>query len=314
MRVLVTGATGFFGPGIVHRLKEEGHSVTGASRQLKAATDERLDITDPAACRDVLRRGGYDAVVHAAALAHVSPGLVDEARCRAVNAEGVRHMAEAAVAEGVERFVFISSVMVYGDFNLPVPVTEEHHRRASGIYGIAKAEGEDACLALSSEIDVTVLRMATMYSPDWLFNVRRRVAPPVIGPYCYFTLDPHTRRYSLCSLRNGAEAVAWAVDHRLPGDVYNVADAKAYRQADILRAVEHMEGWKPRLPVPKALPQAAWQLVRFAVPISSWRLRARRRYWAFCEHNVYSTEKLHGRGLVLAQDLLAMAGSTTQHG
>ena len=314
MRVLVTGATGFFGPGIVSRLRQEGHSVTGASRQLRAPADEWLDVTDPTACRDVLARGQYDVVVHAAALAHVRPGLVADLECREVNAEGVRNMAEAAVATGVGKFVFISSVMVYGDFDLPVPVSEQRSLRPVGIYGKCKVEGEDACLALSSEMDVTVLRMATMYSPDWLFNLRRRVAPPVIGRYCYFTLDPHTHRYSLCSLSNGAEAVAWAVDRRLPGGVFNVADQGAYRQADILRAVEHVDGAKPCIPVPKVAPRAALQFVRLAVPIGSWRLRARRRYWAFCEHNVYSTEKLQTCGLTLPPHLLTLTSSTARRG
>ena len=306
MKVLVTGATGFFGRGIVRRLRAEGYDVVGASRRVRAPCDISLDVADAAACRDVLRCGRYDAVVHAAALAHIRPGLVDEEACRAVNARGVRNVAEAASAWGVTRFVFISSVMVYGDFDLATPVTEEHPLKASDIYGASKIEGEKACLALSDKMRVWVLRMASMYSPDWLFNVRKRVAPPLIGRYLYFTLDPNTPRYSLCSQRNGSEAVAWAVTGRLPADVYNVADADPYRQADILAAVEHTEGEKPQLPVPKLLPSAALRMVRLLVPIHSWQVRARSRYWKFCEHNVYSTEKLQSFGLRAPPDLLSL--------
>jgi nucleoside-diphosphate-sugar epimerase len=312
VRVLVTGATGFFGEGIVNRLKDEGHSVIGASRQVKENTGQQLDITDPIACRDMLASGGYDTVIHAAAIVHASPGLIDDAQVRTVNAKGVQHMAEAAVAAGVERFIFISSVMVYGEFDLPILVTEEHSRRAVEIYGLSKIEGEDVCLALSAEMDLTVLRMAAMYSPEWLFNVRRRVVPPVIGRYCYLTLDPKTHRYSLCSLRNGVEAVVWATEGRLPEKIYNVADSNAYRQVDILRAIEHVEGGKLRLPLPKVLPKAAWHLLRASKPSSSWGLRAQRQYWAFCEHNMYSTVKLQDHGLFLPQDLLTMGDSIDQ--
>jgi len=61
MRILVTGATGL---GIIDRPRDEGHSVIGASRQLKEDAGQRLDITDPIACQDMLIPGKYDTVMH----------------------------------------------------------------------------------------------------------------------------------------------------------------------------------------------------------------------------------------------------------
>jgi len=314
VKVLVTGATGFFGSNIVTRLRNEGYSVIGASRKIPRDMGEQLDITDPVACRDVLIRGRYDTVIHTAALAHVNRRALDHDQAWAVNAEGVKHMVEAAVEAGVQRFVFISSVMVYGEFDLPVLVTEEHSRRAADIYGSSKIKGEDACLELSNEIDITVLRMATMYSPNWLFNVRKRVALPLVGRYCYLTLDPKTQRYSLCSLRNGVEAVVWAVTDRLPENVYNVADTEGYCQEDIILAVERIDGKRLRLPLPKLIPKLADQLVRVSVSSSSWGLKLRRQYWAFCEHNMCSTAKLKDHGLLLPQHLLTIGDNTEECG
>jgi UDP-glucose 4-epimerase len=214
-------------------------------------------------------------------------------------------VAKAAADAGVRRFVFISSVTVYGDADLPVPVTEESPALATSMYGAAKRAAEARLAELGSVMDVWILRMSTMYAPDWLFNVRKRVAPPLIGRYVRFTLAPHGRRYTLCSRANGSEAVLWAAEARVPPGTYNVSEDHVYTQGEILQAIERAEGHLPRIPVPLTLPRAAAALARL-LPGRAARDRVRSRYWKFCEHNVYSGARLAGYGLRLPPDLLAI--------
>jgi nucleoside-diphosphate-sugar epimerase len=309
MRILVTGATGFFGPEIVSRLRSAGHEVVGASRRSgKEPGTVAMDITDPQSCAKAFAAAGaVDAVVHAAALAHVDPGRIPDGHAARVNTAGTGNVLSAARDAGVRRFVFISSVMVYGDFDLPSPVTETDARKSRGEYGTAKEGAEALCLAAAPAFEsMHVLRMATMYSPDWLSNVRKRVRPFTRGKPLYFRLDPHGRRYSLCSRRNGAEAVRWAIEGRLPAGVYNVADQYAYSQQEILRAVESTDGPGWHVPVPVFLPRLMWQFVRLAVPSRRWRDNAHSRYWKFCESNLYSSDKLSRAGFEAPPDLLAL--------
>ena len=213
-----------FGPAIVARCAA-GHDVIGASRAMVGRQPTRfaLDITSRESCARAFEAAGrVDAVVHAAALAHVKPGLVSEAQCRLVNIEGTANAASAAAAAGVRRFVFISSVMVYGDFDLPLRARETDRCRPGGIYGEAKLAAEAICLARGEFESMHVLRMATMYSADWLHNVRKRVRPIARGRPLYFALDPLGRRYSLCSRRNGASR-AWHVGAAAQG-IYNITD------------------------------------------------------------------------------------------
>jgi hypothetical protein len=102
--------------------------------------------------------------------------------------------------------------------------------------------------------------------------------------------------------------VAWAVEHRVPPGVYNVADAHTYSQREILSAVEAVEGRGLRLAVPKVLVRGGLALMG---ALSGPRIRrnARSRYWKFCEHNVYSAAKLASFGLTLPPDLLTMTGA-----
>ncbi len=307
MKVLVTGASGFFGTEIVARLRQAGHEVVAASRRLaRGPGTELLDVASPESCQQALNHVRPEAVVHAAALAHVPPGAVSAALCRAINAGGTRNMCAASVAARVSRFVFISSVMVYGDYDLP-PVARESDRCVGhGVYGQAKIAAEAACHVSAGEMDLFILRMATMYSPDWLWNIRKRVRPLSAGRPVYFTLNANSRRYSLCSRRNGAEAVLWATEKRLQPGVYNVADQYHYRQLDILRVVRSADGAGPCVHVPTIVPRMMWHAVRLTVPVSRWRANARSRYWKFCESNLYSSEKLNACGLATPPDLLGL--------
>jgi nucleoside-diphosphate-sugar epimerase len=265
-----------------------------------------VDISDRESCRALLAaHPGVDCVVHAAALAHVRPGAAAARACDAVNVAGTRHVVDAAIEAGVKRFVFISSVTVYGDFDLPLTVVEDTPPRPVSLYGAAKQRGEAIVRGAAELSQCWILRMSTMYAPDWLFNVRKRVVPPIVGRFVHFTLNADARRYTLCSRRNGAEAVAWAVDGRLRPGTFNVAETHVYSQREILDAVERVEGPAAHLPLPAAPLRLAAQFGRF-LPSASIRHNAQSRYWKFCEHNVYSAARLAAAGLTLAPDLLAI--------
>lgn len=316
MNVLVTGGNGFFGSGIVRELRAHGHRVVVASRKGGTSSDSlELDITCPTSCERVFEVAGpLDAVVHAAALAHVNPRFVSADHCHMVNADGTEHMLSASAAAGVGRFVFISSIMVYGDYGLPNRVDEDTPCAAEGAYGRAKIAAEQACRRFEGRMAMHVLRLAAMYDDNWLVNIRKRVRPLSKGPRIYFTLDPDSRRYSLCSRRNGSQAVLWAVESRLPPGTYNVADDYEYTQREILSAVERREGTGIRLPVPQLVPYALWQAVRLLVPVERWRANAHSRYWKFCRHNVYQTERLRAHGFAAPAHLIADAGGHVDEG
>jgi len=125
---LVTGASGFVGQAIVRRLLGDGETV----RALTLPGDRRLpelralgiadrlqvieaDVTSAGAVDPYL--AGVTRVFHTAALVH---GWHPWARYRAVNVGGTQHVARAAGAHGVARFVHVSTSDVFG-----IPRTDE---------------------------------------------------------------------------------------------------------------------------------------------------------------------------------------------
>ncbi|NRA06532.1 MAG: GDP-mannose 4,6-dehydratase [Myxococcales bacterium] len=132
-RVLVTGAAGFIGSHVTDRLLGEGRSVVGVDsfdpfypasmkrRNLAGALSSarfelvESDIRDREAMQALFARGGFDGVVHLAALAGVRPSLERPADYADVNVRGSAQLFEAAVRYGLPRLVFASSSSVYGE-------------------------------------------------------------------------------------------------------------------------------------------------------------------------------------------------------
>jgi len=120
MNVLVTGATGAVGPGVVQALRKAGLTVRSFSldmpRHCSFPPDVQAllgDVTDPVAVRSAMR--GMDAVVHMAALLHIVNPLPElREKYEHVNVGGTSTVVEAAIKAGVKRVVLFSTIAVYG--------------------------------------------------------------------------------------------------------------------------------------------------------------------------------------------------------
>jgi dihydroflavonol-4-reductase len=117
-RVLITGATGFVGANLARALAERGDRVRvlrRATSRLDALADVAVefvtgDILEPNTLAAAMR--DCDVVYHVAALSQYwrsGPELVYQ-----VNVEGTRNVLQAALAHGVPRLVYTSSVSAIG--------------------------------------------------------------------------------------------------------------------------------------------------------------------------------------------------------
>src|SRR5689334_3696099 len=109
-RVVVTGASGFLGRGLVACLSQNGHHVLALSRSVGVAFDHANvtsrvmpDLADPDAGWDGLLQRD-DVVVHLAGLAH---GSLDDERHDPINHLGTVRLAEAAARASVAHLIFI---------------------------------------------------------------------------------------------------------------------------------------------------------------------------------------------------------------
>jgi len=159
-RILVTGAGGFIGGRMVEVMHHLGAGAvrggmrrwaTGARIGRLPVEMVRCDIRDQAQVKDAL--DGVTHVVHCAVGEHSS------------TVEGTRILLRGAREAGIERFVHLSTIDVYG-----VPsgsVDETHDLRVTGrAYGDSKIEAEKACReAADGGLPVTILRPTLVHGP-----------------------------------------------------------------------------------------------------------------------------------------------------
>ena len=124
---------------------------------------------------------GYDAVLHVAGLAHVDVSRADEETKRRyyrINCDLAGQAAEKARKDGVRQFIYLSSIIIYGD-SAPIGkakrITKGTKPSPANFYGDSKLQGEQAVLALQEgdslesmqdTFRVLVLRLPMIYGKN----------------------------------------------------------------------------------------------------------------------------------------------------
>ena len=144
MKLLVTGGAGYIGSICAKLLVDSGHEVVvldNLERGHREAVpaEARLvvaDLLDAGSVRATLA-GGFDGVLHFAALALVGESVEHPERYYRTNVGGSLNLLEAMVAADVGRLVFSSTCAVYGAPD-EVPISEREPPRPVNAYGASK--------------------------------------------------------------------------------------------------------------------------------------------------------------------------------
>lgn len=120
---------------------------------------------------------GYDVVFHVAGIAHVSADPKMEKLYFAVNRDLTIETAKKAKAEGVKQFIFMSSIIVYGNsarVGKEKKISFDTKEQPADFYGQSKLEAERGILPLESEsFKVAVIRPPMIYGKGSKGNYRR---------------------------------------------------------------------------------------------------------------------------------------------
>jgi nucleoside-diphosphate-sugar epimerase len=186
MKFLITGGLGLIGHNVTAKLEAKEHEVVitdtqtnygiipqdeldylMAERRKKIATDRiyRIDITDRDGIDWLVREHKPDVVIHMASFPRQKVVNADPAWGAQVMMEGLINVLESAKHHKVERVVYISSSMVYGDFE--DQVTEDSECNPIGQYGIMKLAGEHLVKDYHRRgaFDYVVIRPSAVYGP-----------------------------------------------------------------------------------------------------------------------------------------------------
>lgn len=219
MKILITGATGKVGSRLAKRLAARGDQVRALVRDPGRASDalghgiELVvgDLLDPSTLTAAVN--GVDAVVHCAAFFR---GATAE-QAHAVNDLGTQHLARAALAAEVQRFVFTSTGLVYGP-NGGRLARETDDCVPIAAYPVSKLAAERFLLSTAG-LDVRVLRLPFVYGDG---DAHIAEALPMMRTF------PPAQRMSIGHHVDIAQAVALVLHTPSPAHrIYNVCDDEA---------------------------------------------------------------------------------------
>ena len=293
MKILLTGAAGFIGSHVAHKLLARGDEVIGLDnlndyydptlKRARLAILERepkfrfvkMDLADKGGMKSLFAREKFPRVIHLAAQAGVRYSLENPQAYIDSNVSGTLNVLEGSRHNGVEHLVFASTSSVYGlNTNMPFSV----HRGVDhplSLYATTKRANELMAhnYAALFKLPVTGLRFFTVYGP-WgrpdmaLFMFTRNILEG--KPIDVFNNGHHKRDFTY--VEDIAEGVVRSLDRiarpnpqwssgepdpatsSAPFQIYNIGNNAP---VDLIRYIEVLEECLGRKAIKNFLPLQA---------------------------------------------------------
>lgn len=266
--VLITGVGGFIGSHLAERLLASGVRVIGIDnfcdyynptikeQNIEACVANenfslvRADITDQKAVASMMETHKPKGIVHLAARAGVRPSISDPVLYSQVNLEGTVTLLQAAVENGVERFLFASSSSVYGNA-ATVPFQEDALlNEPISPYAATKRSGELLCYTYWHlyKMPISCLRFFTVFGPrqrpdlaihKFMRMIDEGESIPVFG-------DGSTSR-DYTFIGDIVDGVCRALVNCKAYHIYNLGGSHPISLSDLIAAIEEAVGKKANI-------------------------------------------------------------------
>ncbi len=246
--VFITGATGSIGSALARRLSESGRPVRALVRNpARAAVLSGLsnieivpgDLEHPDSLRGCL--DSCSLVYHSAA--NISG--INRARFHAVNVVGTRTVVDEAIRSGVERFVHLSSIAVYGlgpgeNIAESFPWTPSDQP-----YIVTKRAAERLVSEAANRMPVSIARIGDVFGPGqttWTVDQIKRINEGSVQP----PADAASGFLNLVYIDNLIDALLLMGTHpAAAGQTFNVVDGAPLLASEYIRGLMKLAGKKP---------------------------------------------------------------------
>ena len=252
MNALVTGANGFIGKELCNALSGKGYHVSGldifdekpawCDKYFKADI-RSLDDTLFEACENI------DVIFHLAAKVHSLAELKgDIEQYKLINTIGTENLLKAAAEKQINKFVFFSSIKVYGEKiagldNNKTPIDEEIETIPDTPYGQSKLDAEKIILSETYIDNATVLRLCMVYGPGAKGNILKMLR--AIKKGIPFLLPEFNNKRSMIDVRDVVKAAILVAEKGASKkQIYIISDGKFYSSKQIVIAIVKALGKK----------------------------------------------------------------------
>ena len=208
VKILITGADSYIGTSVEKWLLQYGDAYCIDTLDMKNSNWEQTNFS------------GYDVVFHVAGIAHVSTDPNMKEQYYLVNRDLTIKTAKKAKLDGVKQFIFMSSIIVYGNSGrigqekIITPSTKEN---PADFYGESKLMAEQGILPLCDDsFHIVIVRPPMIYGKDSKGNYRKLSRFAKKLPF--FPNIPNTR--SMLHIDNLCEFIRLSIDNQLSGTYY----------------------------------------------------------------------------------------------
>ena len=191
----------------------------------------------------------YDAVFHVAGIAHSDIGNASEERQALyykINTDLTIEVAKKAKLEGVRQFIFMSSMIVYGEsspFGVLKRITKDTMPDPDNFYGDSKWQAEMGLTALKSDgFQIAIIRPPMIYGKDSKGNYPRLAG---LAKKLPFFPDVDNER-SMLHIDNLCEFVRLVMENVDDG-IFHPQNARYVKTSDLVVAIAAVHGKKLRL-------------------------------------------------------------------
>ena len=256
MKALVTGADGFIGSHLVETLLHKGYEVRAlvcynsfnSWGWLEGLEHDALevsagDVRDPFFCNSLCE--GIDVVFHLAALIAIPFSYQAPQSYVETNVTGTLNMCQAALAQGVKRFIQTSTSEVYGTAQY-VPIDEAHPMQPQSPYSASKIASDAMAMSYfhAFELPVTIARPFNTYGPR---QSARAVIPTIISQIASdmkeIQLGDTSPTRDFNYVTDTCEGfIALAESNEVTGETVNISTGVEISVADTLKLIRELMG------------------------------------------------------------------------
>jgi len=231
-KILITGANSYIGTSVEKWLAKEPDKYQVETVDMRDDTWKDKDFSK------------FDVVFHVAGIAHVSSDSKLEDLYYKVNRDLTIETAKKAKAEGVKQFIFMSSIIVYGDcrdtngvidkYRIPVP---------NNFYGHSKLQAEQGIIPLeSSTFKIVIIRAPMIYGKGSKGNY-----PKLANLAQWIPLFPDVdNQRSMLHIDNLCEFIKMIIDFEDRG-IFFPQNKEYVKTSEMVRLIAEVHGKKVKL-------------------------------------------------------------------
>lgn len=233
-KVLITGAGSYIGTTFENWIRDYSDSIITETLDMKAASWRVQDF------------GEYDAVFHVAGIAHADVGKATEEQkvlYYKVNTDLTVECAQKAKRDGVKQFIFMSSIIVYGDsaaIGKDLVITRDTPLNPANFYGDSKAKAEEGLRQLADDkFKTVILRPPMIYGKGSKGNYP--LLAKMAGKLPFFP-DVVNRR-SMLYVGNLCKFIALMIENEESG-IFFPQNREYVRTSDMVKLIAEAHGRK----------------------------------------------------------------------